>query len=265
MIRMCGTGLVILGFLVFAETTLAQQQLDQQTKQILKETLQLAKSKDSFAAFVHLESSGKPEEVVTWYSSLVRVCYYQEKNVPLMTMFGRRGIQFGLEQAKRAESPETANTLKSTAKEICFNVGVNTWPAWEDEGITITASDMAFGLDAARTNLRLAIELKRDAVPMTDAHWLIGAQLLAAGEIKKASEQFTQAAEIAKKANLTDREWMARGYIAIVQQMDQSTRADGDAALTEATKKLRDLDTEDAKFWADQLESVSRFFLKKNS
>ncbi len=254
--------MTFLSVLFLAETVLAQQQLDERTKQILKETLQLAKKKDSFTAFAHLEKSGKPEDVVTWYSSLVRVCYFQEKNVSLMTMFGRRGIQFGLEQAEQTDSEESADKLKSTAKEICYNVGVNTWPGWEDEGITITPTDLAIGLDAARTNLRLAIELKRDPVPMTDAHWLVGAQSLAAGETKQASEQFHQAAELAKTGNLTDREWMARGYIAIAQQLDQTTRTDGDAALQTATKKLRDLDTEDAKFWADQLESVSRFFLK---
>lgn len=257
-------GMIFLSVLFLAETVLAQQQLDQRTKEILKETLQLAKTKDSFSAFAHLEKSGQAEEVITWYSSLVRVCYFQEKNVPLMTMFGRRGIQYGLEQAEQTDSPESADKLKSTAKEISYNVGVNTWPGWEDEGITITPSDLTIGLDAARTNLRLAIELKRDAVPMTDAHWLVGAQLLAAGETEKASEQFHQATEIAKKANLTDREWMVRGYIAIAQQLDQSTRTDGDAALQEATKKLRDLETEDAKFWADQLESVSRLFLDRS-
>ena len=247
-------------FLFTSEVTMAQQQLDERSKQILTETLDLATTKDSFSVFAYLEKNGTPEEVVTWYSSLVRVCYFQEKNVPLMTMFGRRGIQFGLEQARHADSDELANKLKSTAKEICYNVGVNTWPAWEDEGITVTPSDLAIGLDAARTNLRLAIELKRDAIPMTDAHWLVGAQLLAARKTKLASEQFKQAAEIAKQANLTDREWMAKGYLAIVQQLGKDTKPAGDEALQIATKKLRDLETEDAKFWADQLESVSRFF-----
>ena len=251
------------GCIPLLEMIVAQNQLSDRTRQILNKTLRLSKEKDSFAAFAHLESNGTPEEVVTWYSSLVRVCYFQEKNVPLMTMFGRRGIQFGLEQARHTDSDELANKLKSTAKEICYNVGVNMWPAWEDEGITVTPSDLAIGLDAARTNLRLAIELKRDAIPMTDAHWLVGAQLLAARKTKLAGEQFKQAAEIAKQANLTDREWMAKGYLAIVQQLDEDTKPAGDEALQTATKKLRDLETEDAKFWADQLKSVSQFFRNK--
>jgi len=242
---------------------MAQEQLDDRTKQILKDTLHIAKTQDTFKAFANLESSGEPGEVVVWYSTLLRVCYFQEKNVALMTMVGRRGIQFGLEQANRTDSAKLADKLKATAKEISYNLGANTWPAWEDEGIAIAGSDLVVGLDAARTNLRLAIELKRDAVPMTDAHWLLGAHHLAAGAGEKAIDQFTQASEIAEKANLEDRRWMARGYVAISQQLNQATRAEGDKALLVATKKLRELGTDDAKYWADQLESVSRFFLNR--
>ena len=38
----------------------------------------------------------------------------------------------------------------------------DSWPGGKDEGIEITASDLAAGIALARQNLRLAKELKRD-------------------------------------------------------------------------------------------------------
>ncbi|MCA8995708.1 MAG: hypothetical protein KDA80_01945, partial [Planctomycetaceae bacterium] len=193
----------------------------------------------------------------------LRTCYFQEKNVPLMTMFARRGIQFGLEQAGQTEDSELKDKLRSTAKEMCFNLGANTWPGWEDEGITITAADLAMGLDAARTNLRLAGELQRDAGPLSDAHWLVGAHHLAEGNSQAATEHFKKATEIAEQAGLSDRQWASLGYVAIAEQMDESTRARGDQSLANAIQKLQGLGTDDAKFYASQLQSVSRFFLSR--
>lgn len=248
--------------LLIAEEGMAQNELDDRTKRVLTETINLAKSEDSFRAFAHIEASGNPGEVVTWYSTLVRLGYSQEKNVPLMAAFGRRGIQYGLEQAGRTESDELADKLRSTAKEISFNLGANTWPGW-DEGIVITATDLAVGLDAARTNLRLARELKRDAGPLSNAHWLLGAHYLAANDLPQATGEFAKSAELNVESKNPEGEWMSRGYEAIVQQLNEKTRADGDKSLAAAVTKLREIGSDDAKFFADQLESVSRFFLRR--
>ena len=63
-----------------------------------------------------------------------------------------------------------------------------------------------------------------------------------------------------EQAGLSDRQWASLGYVAIAEQMDESTRARGDQSLANAIQKLQGLGTDDAKFYASQLQSVSRFF-----
>ena len=60
----------------------------------------------------------------------------------------------------------------------------------ERAGISPTGRDIAIGFEAARLNLRLALELHKPEESVQDARWLLGAHLIAAGETGAALEQF---------------------------------------------------------------------------
>jgi len=140
---------------------------------ILNTAIEIAETDDTFKAFAYLQSQGEPIVVAGHYSSVFRKVHREEKDVPLMVMFGRAGISYSLEQARVAEKTDedAANKLKGYAKSIAYNLGANTWPGWNDKGIFIDNSSKKAGLDAARLNLRLAIDLKRNDEVLGNAHW----------------------------------------------------------------------------------------------
>jgi hypothetical protein len=52
---------------------------------------------------------------------------------------------------------------------------------------------------------------------------------------------------------------MAQGYVAIAQMQDAATRDEGEARLQAATAALVARDTEDARYFAQQLAGVAKF------
>jgi len=183
-----------------------------------------------------------------------------------MILVGRAGIDYCLQQARLAEQNEATKgesaKLKGTAKTIAYNLSSNTWPAWEDEGIIVTRSDQVIGLDATLLNLRLAGELNRSADKVANAHWLLGAHYLELKRQETAVKQFELAVEKFAKANKPDFELMARGYVAIARLTADKTDSAADQQLNEAIAALKKLDTDDAKFFAEQLKSVNKFFAR---
>jgi tetratricopeptide (TPR) repeat protein len=220
---------------------------------------------DSLQAAAAVESQGKPLQVAALYSNLLRDLYGNKHDVPRMILMGQAGIRYCLTQsattAKNGAS-EDATKLKGFAKEMSFNLSVNTWPAWEDEGIVITRSDQRIGLDAARLNLRLAGELKRGPDKVGAAYWLLGVHEIALGEHDTAIKHLQQAAENHRTAKEPDFEQMCVGYEAIAQLDKKRNDATAKKQLDDAVAALKKLDTEDAKFFAGQLVSVNAFFAK---
>lgn len=226
---------------------------------------QLLADSDSFAAIQYIQNQGDPKEVVELYLQTALWLYNNPKDVAAMVAISRAGIQYGLTEAERIQESdaETAVALRGQAKAMAYNLGANMWPGWQDEGIALTARDVQAGADAAGLNLRLAIELERDALPLCNAHWLIGAHHLAAGEYAAATEAFHQGEEQGTAAERPEFEAMCRGYRWMATRLAQP---DVEAAVREfaaAVAQLRKLETDDATFFADQLESVFALFSAK--
>ena len=222
-------------------------------------------SGDSWQAAAAVESQGKPLHVAGLYSNLLRDLYFKKHDVPRMILMGQAGIRFCLSASVASGKNGTADDatqLKGLAKEISYNLSVNTWPAWEDEGIVITRSDQRIGLDAARLNLRLAGELKRSPDKVGAAYWLLGVHEIALGEFDKAIKHLQQATEKHRTAKQPDFEQMCLGYVAIAQLGKNPNDTVARKQLDDAVAALKKLDTEDTKFFAGQLKSVNAFFAK---
>ena len=230
----------------------------------LDRVVAVADQQDTFAAIAHVESLGEPLDVAKEYAQLVQGLYNQKKNVPLMLHIGRAGVQYCLSEARRLDDPksETAQQLRGYAKMMAFNLSVNCWPAWEDEGIVLARAEIAAGQDLARLNLRLAKELQRPADKIASAWWLLGAHQLAASEPQPAIESFAQAAALSGEAEQPEGVWMAKGYAAIAKRTLDASRDEGGKEFQAAIAELRKLDTDDSRFYAEQLEAVDKFFTK---
>ena len=229
-----------------------------------EEVANLLAEQDSFAAAQYLQRQGSPSDVMTLFLKTTQWLHYNRKNVPGMIAISQAGIHYGLTEAERVKDAngETADKLRGTAKAISFNLAANTWPGWDDEGIVLTQSDYRVGLDAARLNLRLAIELKRDPLPVCNAHWLLGVHQIVAGDESAAATSLEHAIEQAQAADREDYEFMCRGYAAIAAlhaSPDASRHRD---QLDHCVSELKRLDTEDSRFFADQLVSVHKVLVQ---
>ena len=215
----------------------------------------LAGSEDLFAAFDHLQNAGTPSQVASTFESLHLEAYWKRKDLPLVITLTTTGIQFCLAHARLAEitaDQDGAYSLRSVAKGLAYNLGSFTWPGWDEPGISPTPADVALGLEAARFNLRLAVELKKNADRVRDAHWLLGAHLLAAGEVENAVEHLVQAVPPDGADPYGN---MFRGYVLLAKCMASDEASD---EWTELLASLEETEGEAATFSYKQLTTAWR-------
>jgi hypothetical protein len=230
----------------------------------LAEAMSAWDAKDSAAAFALLETGQAPADAGKRYAALALHAYRQERDVARTTVAALAGIRFCLDRAGQVAATDAtaASTLRGIAKSIAYDLGANLWPGWMDEGVTLGPSDVAIGLDAARLNLRLGVELGRPAEPIGNAHWLLGAHLLAAKDHDRAVEQFSAASAKFKEAAKPAAERMAEAYGALAERLRAPSDAGRKDALAKRLAALEAVGGDDAKFFAEQVRTADRAFLK---
>lgn len=262
------TRTVLCAFTTLALTSIASadDKTDEQKKiEELKKRIAfiegIVDSQDVYFAFEQIEQGKDPIAVVREYMMISRRYYSQHKDVPMMTMFARAGIQFALNAAKTADpnDKKLATSLRAHAKSFAFNTSANNWPGWQDPGIAITKSDLANGLDLARLNLRLAKTLKANEQAQLNAHWLLGVHLMAAGKSEPAVEQFKLARESAPPKQLLDYVGMVDGYAALARLAATPNDAELRGKLKEAIARLSRTKGE-GKFFAAQIKTAAEVF-----
>ena len=221
---------------------------------IVDRCIETLATKDSLSAMAVLEEAGDDVAQVKACSRVCRKLYGENKDVTGMLMLGRIGVVRALQAANtEGVSAEVQTELKAEAKTLAYNLSANAWPGWQDEGIVINESDSRMGLDMARLNLRLAGELKRNAEVHGHAYWLLGAQLLVAGQNESAAKAFQQSEAKFDEAKNQAGALMATGYRAIAEEPKNPTAV---SDLKTARDQLMKIDTEDSRFFADQLRDV---------
>jgi len=228
---------------------------------VLQRVKSLLAGSDSFEAVGFVNRLGEPLDVAKCYAGLVDGLYSEERSIPDMIIMGRAGLQYCLTKAEELadEDPGTAGALMGVAKVISFNLAANAWPGWGAEGFAISRHDSVAGLDAAKLNLRIVKDLNEGPVPLSVSHWAIGAQHIALSNYDKALEAFASSKEMASEGDNEGGEWMALGYIGITNILAGS-KDKGEQQLDEAIAGLQKLDTDDAKFFIDQLKTVLKVF-----
>jgi len=213
---------------------------------------------DSYAVICDLIAQREPLDAARSLADLAHHLYWKEKDLPRSIAIGKAGIQFALlaADALSAKDSDLAIQLRSTAKGLAFNVASFTWPGWDEPGILITPAFIAAGLEAAFLNLRLANELKKGDLPLSRAYWMLGAHHLTSGQLSKAAEAFTTAAEFAAKAPNTAEELLCKGFHCLTRLADFRDDPQILSELSQIRQNL--LPLENGPFYEAQLTTTAR-------
>jgi hypothetical protein len=212
---------------------------------------------DTLALAERVSSLPDARRAANIFSDLV-VALYDRRDLPRMIVVGRSGIDFCVLRGRSVAGQDAlaANELLGAAKTIAYNIAANTWPGWDDAGTALDATGLAIGLDAARINLRLARELARPSGKMSQAHWLLGAQLLAAHDLESAKRSFSDAAAAAEAGKAADERELANGCLAMAAMLQGGPRDE----FQKAVDAFRARGDDDGKFYAQQLETALKVF-----
>jgi len=134
-----------------------------------------------------------------------------------MAALCRAGIQFCLDQAEKTALSDRneATDLRSAAKQLAYNLASFTWPGWDEPQIELDPSQIADGLDAARLNLRLALELDKGDLALSRAYWMLAGHLLAAHAATGAEATYRRAALYADRASEDADQLLALAFAAL--------------------------------------------------
>lgn len=217
--------------------------------------LGLLKSADTFAAAEEVQKDGSSVEVAKRYEQLVLNLYWKAKDLPAVVIMSHFGLSYCLTNARQGDH---ATWLLDSAKKIAYNLASFCWPGWDEPGITISEGDIQIGSDAAKLNLRLAIELNRPPLGMSMAYWMLGGYALVFRDFRAAAARFTQGIELAGKAQDEGQVSSNEGFLALsrIGQNDPS----GEAEFARVLEQLEIQNTDDSKEYARQLRVARRVF-----
>jgi tetratricopeptide (TPR) repeat protein len=224
---------------------------------MLDDISELLDSAEPFKAFDLIEEGKPPLDIAKAYSGLIQKLYWEKKNIQHTILVANEAINYCLDQSQ-SPPDEIGAQLLQTAKIITYNLASFAWPCWNEPGIEIGAHEQAAGLNAAHMTLRLARQLKKEGQPIADSYWVLGAHYLAAGRYSKALEYFTYSRDISEACGNAEGTHLAEGYIGIAKAVEEDPT--GTEELEQAMNHLKNVGTENAIFFANQLRDVAAFF-----
>jgi hypothetical protein len=228
---------------------------------MVDQALLILSEADTFAAIEYLNQQPDALQVGTVYSELVKHLHWQERDLPLVVAMSRAGIQYCLDQGELAAGTDMAQALRlrSLAKQLAYNLASFTWPGWDEPGVTPQPEESALGLDAARLNVRLALELDKGDLALSRAYWMLAAHLLTAKAVSGAESNFRRAAMYAQRAGSAADALLAEGFAHLANLVLSPSSATWRQALVENKRRLAELEHGPA--FVLQLDTAQRLFL----
>ena len=162
-----------------------------------------------------LTSSDDPISALKSASEAVLNAYWNDKDVATCKRNAKTAIAWGLEHADALGDDVNKSDILGAVKPIAYNLASFLWTGWDEPGIVLAPGDHAIGEEAALLNLRLAVELRRDAIAQCRAHWLVGAFRLTANDYAAARETFAHAARFAEDGDGPADAALNRAYAAL--------------------------------------------------
>lgn len=219
----------------------------------------LASDEEAIAS--RLKSIENPADAMKSASDALRDVYWNAKDIDACKRIARVAIDWGTSRAKSCADPEQAREVLGRVKEITYNLGSFLWAGWDEPGIALCEDDIAIGSDAAALNLKLVIELGRNALARSRVHWLVGAYELSRRKHGDARSTFQNAAALAIEAGERPDELLCESYAALTEVLENPTDASARDAYEEC---LRGFDrVEGGADFVAQLHTAERVFLHR--
>lgn len=224
---------------------------DAAASELVDEIVRFVRDGDAAAAVRCVERDGTPQEIAQRFDDVVRGLYWERKDLAAVVAVAHGGIRYCLAKIGESADRDGASFFGGKAKTLAANLASFTWPGWDETGIVPTADDLAEGLRAAELNLRLAVELGKPEERVQDAHWLLGAHLIAAGDAAGALEEFRQCSPETRP--------LFAGYELLARILLREEGADRE--FDELLTAMRDRGDKDSKFSEAQLATARRVFV----
>lgn len=245
---------------VISSSAVAQQTIPQNYLRAKNTALDIIVQGDSFRAIEYISTLGKPGEVMAVFELVTRDLYWDKRDLTAAMAMGRAAIQFGLITSLELMDgdQQVAFMLRSQSKSMAYDLASFSWPGWDEAGIEISSSDLIFGQDAAKTNLRLAVSLRKGDLPMSRAFWVLGAHHLAVNKLPGARKAFVEGIKFATAAEAKEFELLLRGYVYLVDMLEEPGNRELPVEFDFIKRQL--LRSQDGKFYSNQLETAYRVF-----
>lgn len=226
------------------------------------------RSRDSFAVVEQLSRETDALAAAKLFGEAANHLYWNDKDLAASVAMGRAGVQHALcAAATHSDNAPLPLELRGHAKAMAYNIASFTWPGWDEPGIVIGPSDLVTGFDAAKANLRLAIELKKGPLPMSRAHWMLAAQELAAQKYDDATHDFAKGSEHADAAGEEADKHLCLGFEILSGILSGVLEPD---ALLKSTERLDEVKArlrtlKDGEMFAQQIVAAARVFANAKS
>lgn len=199
-----------------------------------------------------IELSGKDQnQVLNVFNQMINNAYQNQKDPALMNMVGTQEVNYLLDLLGNSDVDKKKKILTLLRAET-FNLAANNWPGWGDEGITLTNSDVKNGLNFAKFNHKLTILLNEPADKQATALWIIGTLHIALKDWDQAELKLNESVKLYKQAKLEESVLMAEGYLACINKLKNNDDTD----RMKKIEQLKKIGTDDANFYASQLETL---------
>jgi hypothetical protein len=149
----------------------------------------------------------------------------------------------------------------SAAKRVGYNVAADIWPGWEVPAPQRSDSELQSAQALAQRSSSLVDKLKQGPTQRGNAIWLIGALHLARRSYEEARDAFAAAASF--YADGSAMKILSEGYMAIVMELLSTSPVKGTTEFDLAIARLRELPSEDAKVFREQLLIARQVFVPR--
>lgn len=240
---------------------------EEELARLSSEALEVAAHGDVSSACNAIESCSDQHTIAQLYARASQAAYLERKSVQIMAALTNAGVRYCLDSAEAlaSEDHKSALKMKEVAKTIAYNMATNSWPGWGDEGIVIGQADLAAGLEAAVISLQLVEELELGSSQVGNAHWIIGALQLAAGSNEEAITAFEMSRAAFLDAEEDNSVLLADGFIALTRKAQSETWKVGTEETAQVLETLKSKGTEDASFFAGQIETADLILVSGKS
>jgi hypothetical protein len=153
-----------------------------------------------------------PDQLSDTARQVRKALYWDKKDLASYVVVARHLLNTALSRSRRAD--ESAKAFGERALGLSYDIASFTWRGWDEPDISVTPALEAVGLAAARLNAELASEDGRSDDVKRRSLWMLGAQLLAAGDAEGAKSAWSDARALAPPDDQTLAAWILLADVA---------------------------------------------------